>query len=378
MKLLQIVPYFIPYQGGQERYIYNLSKYLVRMGHEVDVVTSNYPISKEEELIDGIHVRRFPAVERLMRNPLTPGFLRLGSTIEEYDVIHTHNEHSSAAMAAAYYRMRYSVPMVLTCHGQLTFGDWAKDRVERIYSRSIGKMLLSRCDRVVVNSADDHEYILSLKSVDPCRIVVLHNAIDPLFFDQYQRIDAPPLSESDVNILYVGRLIRRKGLEWLIKALAEVARIRPRAGITCTLVGDGEDALSFRTMVRDLGLDDCIHFAGSVADKELVSFYQRSNLFILPSLSEVCPTVALEAMYFGLPVISTCIPGIRDHFADVAVLVPPKNEDALARAIVDLIEDPDRAARLGRAGQNLVRQKYVWNRVASMYEDVYRSLVGKA
>jgi len=376
MKLLQIVPYFIPYQGGQERYIYNLSKYLVRMGHEVDVVTSNYPDSKEEEVIDGIHVRRLPAIERLMRNPLTPGFLRLGSSMDEYDIIHTHNEHSSAAMAAAYYRMRYSVPMVLTCHGQLTFGDWAKDRAERIYSRSIGKILLSRCDRVVVNSEDDHDYILSLKSVDPYRIVVLHNAIDPAFFDQFPRGSAPPLSESDVKILYVGRLIKRKGLEWLIKALAEVVKTCPRAEISCTLVGGGEDALFFRTMVQDLDMGDCVHFAGSVADQELVSFYQRSNLFILPSLSEVCPTVALEAMYFGIPVISTNIPGIKDHFADVAVLVPPRNEHALARAIMDLIEDPDRAAKLGKDGQNLVRHKYVWSRVASMYEEVYRSMVG--
>ncbi|MCK8519863.1 glycosyltransferase, partial [Methanoculleus sp. 7T] len=77
MKILQIVPYCLPYRGGQERYVYNLSKYLVRHGHDVEIVTSNYPYTRECETSEGIRITRHRCLARPLRNPLTPAFMTL-------------------------------------------------------------------------------------------------------------------------------------------------------------------------------------------------------------------------------------------------------------------------------------------------------------
>jgi len=372
MKILQIVPYCLPYHGGQERYVYNLSKYLVRRGHDVEIITSNYPYTLECETSEGIRITRYRCLARPLRNPLTPAFMNLKRESRECDIVHTHNEHSTAAMAATFLRSSRCAPLILTCHGQLIFGDHFSDTVEKIYSKTIGRGIFSRVDRIAVNSADDRDYVLSINAGVSDKIDVLHNAIDPEFFDAIRGANGIFDLSGRTNLLYVGRLIRRKGLEWLIRAMA-ILRQSDR-DVRCILVGDGEDRGYFERLIREQGVEGSIVLAGAVSLDELVYLYRHVDLFVLPSLSEVCPTVVLEAMYFGLPVVTTDIPGVRDHFAGCALLVPPKDEASLARAILQVVDDKDMAVRLARAGQDLVTGKYVWSSVSKAYESIYRSM----
>ena len=80
-------------------------------------------------------------------------------------------------------------------------------------------------------------------------------------------------------------------------------------------------------------------------------------------------------MYFGLPVVSTDIPGVRDHFSDFAILVPPKNEFALSNAIISVLEDEHFASMLSRSGRELVLNKYTWGKVAGCYELLYSKVM---
>lgn len=374
MKILQIVPYCLPYHGGQERYVYNLSKYLVRHGHDVEIVTSNYPHTRECETSEGIRITRHRCLARPLRNPLTPAFMTLTRESRECDIVHTHNEHSTAAMAAAFFRNNRCAPLILTCHGQLIFGDHFRDTLEKAYSRTIGRRIFSRVDRIAVNSADDRDYVLSINDSVAEKIDILHNAIDPEFFDAVSGSNGTFDLSGRTNILYVGRLIRRKGLEWLIRAMAEVKRSDDGRDVRCILVGDGEDREYFERLIREQGVEGSVVLAGDVSLDELVYLYRHADLFVLPSLSEVCPTVVLEAMYFGLPVVTTDIPGVRDHFAGCALLVPPKDAGSLARAVQSVIDDKNTAVRLARAGHDLVAGKYIWSRVSKEYESIYRSM----
>ncbi|WP_342676397.1 glycosyltransferase family 4 protein [Methanofollis sp. UBA420] len=374
MKILQIVPYCLPYHGGQERYVYNLSKYLVRHGHDVEIITSNYPYSQEYETSEGIRITRHRCLARPMRNPLTPAFMTLARESRECDIVHTHNEHSTAAMAAAFLRNGRCAPLILTCHGQLIFGDNFRDTLEKIYSKTIGRGIFSRVDRIAVNSADDRDYVLSINASVSDKIDILHNAIDPEFFDAVRGANGNFDLSGRTNLLYVGRLIRRKGLEWLIRAMAIIKHSGNGRDVRCILVGEGEDREYFERLIRELGVEGSVVLAGDVGLDELVYLYRHADLFVLPSLSEVCPTVVLEAMYFGLPVVTTDIPGVRDHFAGSALLVPPKDEVALARAVQTVIDDKNTAVGLARAGQDLVTRKYLWSRVSKAYESIYRSM----
>lgn len=384
MRILQIVPYFPPYNGGQERYVYNLSKYLVKMGHEVHVITSNYPKSEKEEVIDGITVERHKCLTRPLRNPITPSMALLGKKIKEYDVIHTHNEHSFAAMVAAYFRKRTSVPLILTCHGQLIFGSKTADYFERMYSRIIGRRIFNIIDIIAVNSTMDRDYLLSINPDISGNIKVLHNAIDPDFFETVINNASYRDSEDKIKsiitgntkiILFVGRLIKRKGIEWLIRAMNSIVNTLGRTDVLCMIVGEGEDYSYFETVVNELKIGDYVYFTRSVSNEDLIYLYENADIFTLPSLSEVCPTVALEAMYFGLPVVVTDIPGVKDHFKDVALLVPSRNENELAEAIVRLLDEEELAKRLSTAGEELVKSKYTWDVVAKEYEKIYAKLL---
>ncbi|ADT85073.1 glycosyltransferase family 4 protein [Thermococcus barophilus] len=376
MRILQFVPYFLPYPGGQERYVYNLSKYLVKMGHEVRVITSNFPKSKKFEEIDGITVERYNLITRPLRNPIVPKFLQVPKRFKEFDIVHIHNEHAFSSMVAAYAKKKEDFPLVLTNHGQLKFGNYIADTIEKTYMKTFGKKILELSDIIVVNSESDKEFLSTIAPKISNKTYILHNAIDPEVLTKLAKeADGNEWTmDADIKILYVGRLIRRKGVEWLIKAI-KIIKNSTSKKIKCILVGEGEDRNYFEMLVREYNLSDSVVFAGRISDKKLAWLYENSDIFVLPSLSEGLPTTILEAMYFSLPVVATDIPGNRDHFKDVAILVPPKDEKALANSLLMLLENENLAKQLSKAGKKLVEEKYTWDRVAREYEKLYKNII---
>ena len=208
----------------------------------------------------------------------------------------------------------------------------------------------------LVNNAIDTEYFYGLKH-------------DPEFA---ARLDD---MAGEVRLLFVGRIVKRKGIYWLIKAMKILIKEEKRREITLILVGDGEDKANFIGMTKSLGLEHNVIFLGNVSDPDLSYLYTKSDMLILPTLSDVCPTVVLEAMFHGLPVISTDIPGIVDHFKDAAILVEGQNERALASAISGLIGDQATAKRLSMLGKKKVVREYTWESVATKYADIYAEAI---
>jgi glycosyltransferase involved in cell wall biosynthesis len=377
MKILQLAPYFHPYKGGQEKYIYNLSKHLVKIGHEVHVVTADFPKSQECEVLDGIIIERHNCLIRPLRNPITPDFLKMENQLKKYDIVHTHNEHSFAAMVAAYFRTRINVPLVLTCHGRLEFGTVLNDELVKIYDFYIGRKIFEIADVICANSIMDRDY---LSSFDPNlykKIKLLSNAIDPDVLRNLEGIclQSEALFQHDSKIiLFVGRLIKRKGIEWLIKAMDIIVNREKRNDALAILIGTGEDKSHFENLVMKYNLESHIALLGELSDQELIYFYKKSHIFVLPSLSEVCPTVILEAMYFGLPVVATKIPGIEDHFSSSALLIPPKDEIALAKALIHLLDNDILSEKMGFQGMKLVNERYTWDKISMLYDDIYKNL----
>jgi glycosyltransferase involved in cell wall biosynthesis len=380
MKIVQFAPYFIPYTGGQENYIYNLSTHLVKNANQVNILTANYPECKAKESVKGILVSRYPCFARPLRNPIVPKLLSPDENISDYDIIHTHNEHSFAAMAAARISKKKNTPLIVTCHGQLRFDNPLYDSIERLYNRSLGRSVFEKADAIVALSSSDKGYISSF-GIDKDKIAIIPNAIDPAELDRYRlRCDELEAFKEWYNlsgkriVLYVGQIIQRKGISYLLKSIPLILQGSKEEPVF-VFVGKGDALKDSLCLAQELGIEKNVIFTGPVSARDLVAFYQIADIFVLPSLSEGLPTSILEAMYFGLPVVSTDIPGVKDHFNDFAILVPPKNELALSNAIISVLDDEDFASMLSRRGRKLVLDKYTWDNIVGCYELLYSKVM---
>jgi glycosyltransferase involved in cell wall biosynthesis len=124
-------------------------------------------------------------------------------------------------------------------------------------------------------------------------------------------------------------------------------------------------------------MEDTVIFLEKISFVDLIKAYKSSKMLIVPSLSEGLPTVILEAYYFGLPVIASDIPGIKDHFSESSLLVPPQDEQALADAIIRLLKDNELANRLSSTGKEKVINNYTWDKIIDEYLDLYTRLIQK-
>jgi phosphatidylinositol alpha-mannosyltransferase len=175
------------------------------------------------------------------------------------------------------------------------------------------------------------------------------------------------------HVVCVGRLERRKGAGHLVRAMAAVARRAP--GARLVLVGDGPDRGDLERLAADLRVD--VRFAGAVPDDDVPAFFQAADVVCAPAVGdESFGLVLLEAMAAGRPIVASRIAGYAELVADrpCARLVPPGDAEALAREIVDLLEQPDACAALSAAGRDAAAA-YDWTAVATRVTEIYAGAI---
>lgn len=376
VRVLHIARYFLPHQGGEERYAHVLGRELVRLGHEMWVLTSSLPGCPKEEVMDGIRVLRSLTVVTLLRNPISPGMLLPRSFIRDFDLIHAQNEHSFSALAAVFLKRFYSLPLVTTCSGRLVFGKPLADCLERVYGRSMGRWVLNSSDAVIVLSRSERER-LRRQGISPGKLKVIPTGVDPKKWEPYA--DKNPADwrkkhclENKRVILYAGAITERKGVRYLIEALPLVLSTYPDS--VCVLVGDGDFRVEAERLVREVGLQPYVRFTGRVSDEEMCLAYRGCDVYVLPSLSEGTPATLIEALMFAKPVVATDIDGIRDYFSEVVSTVPARNSESLAAAIKNVWAYPELARTRAQKGKELVGESFTLQhhvkKVVELYESV--------
>lgn len=181
------------------------------------------------------------------------------------------------------------------------------------------------------------------------KLHIVHCGVEP---ERYRRPRTPVRD----RLLFVGRLVAAKGVPVLLRALVLARQARP--SLTLTLVGDGPDRVAIEAEARALGLGDAVAFLGYRNQEQVADLLAESSALVLPSFAEGVPVVLMEAMAAGLPVVSTRIAGIAELVEDGVSgrLVPPSDEEALARALLDVTASG--AERMGEAGRAQVREQF--------------------
>ena len=188
-----------------------------------------------------------------------------------------------------------------------------------------------------------------------------------------------PGSGTPFTILFVGRLVARKGVEVLLRALSRMA---PQLDARAVVVGEGPELEPLRALAAHVGVASRVTFTGRIAWDALASAYRTASVVVLPAVlddrgdTEGLGVVLLEAMQLGVPVVGSDLGGIPDivEHETSGLLVPSGDADALAAALVRLAQDPALAARLGEAGRIRATELFGWPAVVSRWRQVYDGL----
>ena len=182
------------------------------------------------------------------------------------------------------------------------------------------------------------------------------------------------------QLLFCGRLIERKGIDVLLRALPLILVHRK---VQLVITGEGDRQAEWQQLSQELNLQDHVRFAGFVSDEELAKLYQKSDLYVHPAIfdskgdTEGLGVVLIEALAHKLPVVASEVGGIVDVIKDeeTGLLVPEKDPEQLAAALLRLLDDPLLAHELGENGFEHVRQFFDWNRITLQVSGIYRNLL---
>lgn len=235
-------------------------------------------------------------------------------------------------------------------------------------------------DAVTAISSATAEAVRALED-RPVRIVPFSAAVDAGdAVEGATRDGHVPLEGRELRLLFVGRLVERKGVEVLVRALPRILEERPAR---LTVVGEGSREAAIREAVRAAGVEDRVELTGYVPEERLRSLYATCDVFVLPAVvdargdTEGLGVVLIEALRFGRPVVASDLGGIPDIVEPgrSGVRVPPGDPAALARAILELAANPEEARRLGGEGRELVERRFGWDRILDELEETYRTAI---
>jgi glycosyltransferase involved in cell wall biosynthesis len=394
LKVLQLCTRFPPGTGGVETHVHAISTELRVRGHEVSVYTSDLltetpfkridPGHEQYASVDGIPVRRFRAraLSGDAQYSFMPAMVR-AVLASKADIVHAHSYgffQTHLAMAARHMgRTRF----VFTPHFH---PEWASGKtgtrrlLRRVYDKVIGGNTLTSADAVICVSRGEAEAIKGM-GFDNKTIRIIPNGIPASLLDR--KPDPAPFQKEygagHPLVLFVGRLAENKGLVGLVEAAATVLKKVPEA--TFAIVGeDGGMKKAVEQRAKALGISGRILLTGRIDDEDVYrSAYAACDIFVLPSIFEAFGIVVLEAMAFGRPCVATKVGGVPDLISDgkTGLLVEPNDPGGLAKALLSLLEDPEKAKVMGANAKKTVGKDYTWPRIVNRLETVYCEVLAR-
>ena len=395
MKILQVTPYFYPAwaYGGPARIVYELSKQLVKKGHQVTVFTTDAYTPKERIQkvgsspydINGIGTFYFKNISNLIawrfKIFLSPGlFLKLAKTIKQFDIIHAHEYFSLQSFFVALLAKKNKIPYVLSAHGSLDPGRLKRKSVfKRIYYFLMGKVILKNAKKLVASAEAGSLQYQGFK-IPESKIVIIPNGVD---FKKFPLKDEKVLSNQFKKkynlqgkriILYLGRIHQIKGIDLLVNAFSDL--ILKLEDIHLVIVGPDDGYLpELKEKVKQRKITLKTTILDFLDDKEKLEAFAAADVFALPSVSEGFSLTVVEAAMTGTPVVITkgChVPEVERYEAGIII---PREEKQLERAIFKILTNQKLQRTFGKNARKMVREKFTWEKVAEQTEALYKEVL---
>ena len=394
-----------PYSGGQGVYVKYLSRALTDLGHSVDVISGKpYP-----DLDGDVRLVKLPGenvVDDLDRlGQFEPGYLADPTALYEwlsaltggfpdpyafgrrvlahfetrepdYDVVHDNQSlcHALPELEDRGYPVVATVHHPITVDREVTLAE-ADGLQERLLVRRWYRFLrmqqavVPQLSHVVTVSEAARDRTVADFGADPGAVRVVHNGIDTDVFEPRAVGGETDRSAEYRLMTTVSADAPIKGVRYLLRAFAQV---RDSVDAELVVVGEFNEGGDADALVEDLGVGDAITTHSGISTDRLVDLYASADVAVVPSVYEGFGLPAGEAMACGVPVVSTDGGALPEVVGDAGVQVPARDAGALADAVVDLLDDPERRARLGRRGRERVVEQFDWERAARETARTYR------
>jgi len=327
--------------GGGELVVFEIVKKLIANGFDIKVLTTGNPKIKE---YDGIQTIRLP-VNRYLMNLAAPWIYRHS---KDCDLIQTNNYNAcySSFLAGKWAKK----PVVCLVHGM--YGDRWIDMRGQVFGRLskwIEKFqICQKYDKIIFLS--EHARKEGIKIGIPKRITEVIKPGIPHGFESYK------MGKKEHFVLFVGRLAKQKGLDYLIAAAKELPDVK------FLLAGRGEEEKRLKSIAPPN-----VEFLGFVSQKELIELYAKAQIFCLPSVGEGFGLVLLEAMASGCAIISTI------DIDQEGILIKPKSSEQIKNAIEFLLDNPAKAIKIGEKNRRLAK-RFTWDKFLKRLIKVYNSI----
>jgi len=348
--------------GGAENYVVKINAYLSGRGYSVKTLASDLGADKErfnDYTFKSININSPSKILFSLFNPSS--FFVLKRVLKEYkpDLIHLHAINQITPITL-FLLKKY--PTVLTLHGPEAFlrklliwclkpSNFKKDlyntknlnmtgKLTYFYFNHIQKFLYTLAFKNVDIFIAPSKFMQNVVKTDVSPIIYLPNFIELRKFHELKH---------NYNLLFVGRLEKTKGVEFLIQAIAVIVKAFPQT--TLTIIGEGSNKDDLFNLTQKLRLEEYIQFTGWVENKDLDTYYEQASIVVVPSIwAEIFGIVILEAMSAGRPVIGTNVGGIPELIEEGVngYLVEPQNPEQLAEKVIKLFSEENLITELGR------------------------------
>lgn len=366
MKIALVSPYDYPYPGGVTAHISHLEREFTRMGHQVRIIA---PSSKDKDQLAQERVLKVGSVIPIPANGSVARItlsLRMSSRVKQYleaeqfDIVHLHEPLVPGLPLTVLHHSKAVNIGTFHAYWGLNIGYfYANPVLKRFFKKLHGRIAVSPAAARFVSRHFPAEYEIIPNGIDVERF---GPGVEPL----------PEFRDGKLNILFVGRLERRKGFKYLIKAFRRVKQELPNTRLLVAGAYSEKAQRRYEEFVIDHGLAD-VCFLGYLPPEKLAQCYRTADVFCAPSTGgESFGIVLLEAMASGRAIVASDIEGYRSvvsHGVD-GILVRPKDEEALAAALIQVLLDANLREAMGTNGW-LKSQDYSWSKVAQRVLNYY-------
>lgn len=289
----------------------------------------------------------------------------------DFDLIHAHVALPDG-FAARKLAEDFEIPFAVTIHGE----DFFKSIHLNEKAKEAIRLTMSDAAKVIMVSERLNKINKKELGVPESKISVIHNGINDLFLEPRDSEKAY-FPESKINILSVSYLVERKGIEYNLRALSRLKDEHP--DFHYVIAGDGEERQSLEQLTKELGLENHVTFLGAVVLEVVKELMDQSDIFCLPSWNEAFGVVYIEAMASENAVIGCLGEGVEEIITPHVdgLLVPSRNEEALAEAFQSLMNQPDLIHELACNAVEKVKEGFTWKKNALKIKDVYHGILNE-